>query len=271
MNKQEKIQKHLSEPLKEGDLVYVKGLGSQDKNAYNNIAKVFRILETIDGKKLVEYGRYDKPEGQIEIESTKKYTKDIGINPIKDASRIQSVSFSLYSIIHSIFREEKYDIKGVSVKNSNFNPFIYEKDGKKQHYQRDFVWSEDDKKNLVDSIYNRIDCGKILIRKRGWKELERLVDMGETEIAWIDIVDGKQRLGAVIDFTKNKFADHEGNYYSELSDTAQRKFMDHQLFSYSELPEESTDAAVREQFLRLNFMGVPQSKEHIEFVKSIKV
>ena len=129
-------------------------------------------------------------------------------------------------------------------------------------------WSLEDKQLLIESIYSNVDCGKILIRNGSWKELEKLEEGGH-ELAWKDITDGKQRLNTVKEFLDNKFPDIHGNYFEDLSDQAQRKLTNHQLFSYSELPENTPDNEVLRQFLRLNFSGVPQSKEHLEYVKSL--
>ena len=60
-----------------------------------------------------------------------------------------------------------------------------------------------------------------------------------------------------------------GNYHKDLSDQAQRRLLNHQLFSYAELPENTPDVEILRQFLRLNFSGVPQSQEHLEYVKSL--
>ena len=59
------------------------------------------------------------------------------------------------------------------------------------------------------------------------------------------------------------------NYFGDLSNYSQHKFTSHHLFSYAELPDNSKDIDIINQFLKLNFCGIPQSKEHIEFVKSI--
>ena len=196
-------------------------------------------------------------------------------NPIMDS--IRSVSFSLESIIHGLdiiheddYFRTNYNVGGVMTKHCCWNPFVINKNGLKEYYQRDFVWTKADMRNLIDSIYEGIDCGKILVRKRSFKELEKMVANGETDIAFNDIVDGKQRLKAVVDFIDGKFDDNLGNYYSDLSNAAQHKFVNHQLFSYAEIPEDSSDELVINQFLKLNFTGVKQSKKHIEFVKSLR-
>jgi len=203
----------------------------------------------------------------------------IGANPFEEnVGDIRPIGFCFDSILFTLDvfgdkRDDKdrYDIEGVKIKEANWNPFIYGNDGKKQFYQRPFVWSVEDKQLLIESIYQNIDCGKILVRKRGWEELREMQSDGETELSFNDIVDGKQRLNAVKCFIEDEFRDLQGNYYSDLSFMSQNKFTNHQLFSYAEMPEKTKDKDVIKQFLKLNFAGVPQSKEHIEFVKSIQI
>ena len=204
--------------------------------------------------------------------------RKIGANPFEEnVEAIQLVAYQLDSILFNLdVLGNKRDIKdqiifdGVKVEETNWNPFIYDKDGKKEYYQRPFVWNIEDNQLLIESIYQNIDCGKILIRKRGWKEFEQMRKKGETELAWNDVVDGKQRLNAIKCFMLGKFADLQGNYYSDLSFMSQYKFINHQLFSYAEMPENTRDEDVIKQFLKLNFTGIPQSKEHIDFVKSLQ-
>ena len=43
MKKKELIEKYLQEPIKRGDVVYIKGLGSQNKEAFFNTTKVEKV------------------------------------------------------------------------------------------------------------------------------------------------------------------------------------------------------------------------------------
>ncbi len=208
---------------------------------------------------------------------TSRNLREVGANPFEEnIGDIRPVAFGFDSILLNLDvldnkdSIEKYDIEGVNIEKSNWNPFIYTKNGEKKYYQRPFVWSLKDKQLLIESIYQNIDCGKILVRKRSWEELREFKKNGETELAWNDIVDGKQRLNAVKCFMEGQFADLQGNYYADLSFRSQHKFTSHQLFSYAEMPENTRDEDVIKQFLKLNFAGVPQSLEHIEFVKSLQ-
>ncbi len=200
----------------------------------------------------------------------------VGANPFEEiVDSIRPIAFSLDSILFKLDvlntkRADKgFDINGVVIKEAEWNPFVYDKDGKKQYYQRGLCWIVSDKQLLIESIYQNIDCGKILVRKRGLEELRRMQKNGETELSFNDIVDGKQRLNAIKCFMNDEFVDLQGNYYSDLSNMSQHKFENHQLFSYAEMPENTKDSDVIKQFLKLNFSGVPQSREHIDFIKSI--
>lgn len=272
MKKKQLIEQYLKEPIKVGDTVYVKGLGSQNKEAWSNTTKVVDVED--DGQTIV-YIQHKSPT-KVSVENVRKYVGDIGANPIDDSMwrKVQNINYTLESVLFTLglgldknTRKEKYTTdKGFLIKNCNFNPFV-EINGEKMYYQRDFVWTLDEMQALVHSIYNRVDCGKIVIRERGWKWLyERGL---EEDCYWYDIIDSKQRLTTIHKFLNNEFADRFGNYFEDLSENAQHRFLDHQLFSYSTMNESTTDEDVLKQFLSINFSGVPQSKEHIEYVESL--
>lgn len=267
MKKQELIQKHLDAPYKVGEVVTVMGLGRQDKNAWGNNARIEQM--DADGVFIKEYnGLRHIPFAQI-----KKDCDFIGHNPFpnrKDNLRI--VAYGLESILHNTDTsiDFKYEIKGKNVRHANANPFVLDKDGKIQYYQRPYCWTLEQKQLLIESIYERINCGLVIVRRRSWQEMESMVEKG-LDCGFIDIVDGKQRTNAVHEFINDKFADLSGIYFSDFSTVAQRKFMQEQCFMYGELPENTSDAEVIYQFLKTNFTGVPQSMEHINFVKSIKI
>lgn len=264
--KKQLIEKYLQEPLKNGDIIYVKGLGSQNKEAMFNTVPV----EKVEGD-MVFY-QYHKLLESTHISNTKKYTGDIGANPFNDFlwRKVSNINYTLESILFQLgLIDEKREYKtnkGFIIKNANFNPFV-EHNGKKEYYQRAFVWGLEDMQSLVASIYNRFDCGKIVVRNRSWEWLHAREN--EDECYWKDIVDGKQRLTTIHKFINNEFKDFQGNYFEDLSDIAQNKFLNHQLFSYSELSEDTTDEDVLKQFLAVNFCGVIQSKEHINYIEKL--
>jgi hypothetical protein len=259
-SREEKIEAFLKEPVKVGDVLQIKGFGLQDKSMWGSAT----VTQVIDGVPFVKQYSSDRAV----TEEYKKYTGYVGVNPFfKDTRRVQSINFTLESILHILRKEQEYDILGTHIKASNENPFVFV-DGVQHHYQRPLVWTLKNKQLLLESIYNGVDCGKIVVRNRSWKELKHLQKDGHF-LAWRDIVDGKQRLNAILSFVNGDFADSSGNYYNDLSMQAQKRLTNHQLFSYAEIIEDSSDEEVLLQFLKLNFSGVPQSKEHLNFVKGL--
>lgn len=277
--KQKLIDEFLSSPIQVGEIVVV------DKGIivpiYKNTNKTFdaTVIEVLGEDIVISlndrgYGRENHTIKKSDVIGRDGLYK-IGANPFNEiGGKIRTVNFSFDSIIFNLElsekrRDEEYIFDGVKCYEVNWNPFVYDKDGKKQYYQRELCWSLEDKQNLIESIYNGINLGLVLIRKRSWGEIEKMRKNGETELAFKDIVDGKQRLNAIKEFLNDEFPDKHGNYFSDLSNYAKNKMFDNQNLQYAEMDENTKDSDVIYQFLKLNFTGVPQSKEHIEFVKDI--
>lgn len=221
-----------------------------------------------------DYSTVDEFPLSTEIERTFRH---IGANPFdKRLDHARAIQFSLDSIIHTLdllgekeAEGSEYDIDGVRIMSCNWDPYIYDKDGGKQRYQRPLVWRLSQKQALISSIYNGIDCGKVMVRERSYTMLEAMRNKGEKELSFHDIVDGKQRLQTIRGFILGEFKDAYGNKYSDLSNEAQGRFLSHQLISYYSLPDITTDEETLRQFLKLNFSGIPQSKAHMKYVDSL--
>ncbi len=280
----EKRQKLIDEKnaskLQEGERIYVSYNAVNDYKSSGIKSPIICIILELGEKIKVRYSDNSTHKKTYLITSDDivgRYLLMLGSNPFDEKSdHVRPVAFILSSIIHSLdifgdeSRSDKYSINGINVNRCNWNPFVYNKKGEKEYYQRPFVWSLQDKQLLIESIYQGVDCGRVLVRKRGYEELTKMQANGETELASSDIVDGKQRLEAIRGFVMLEYADANGDYYNDLSFRSQHNFMGHQLFSYAEMAENTPDEDVVHQFLKLNFCGVPQSKEHIEFIKSLQ-
>jgi hypothetical protein len=118
-------------------------------------------------------------------------------------------------------------------------------------YQRDLVWEEEDKVRLIDSLFNQVDIGKFVFRKLPFTSAG----------AGYEIVDGKQRLSALVDFMADKFA-YRGKTWSELSRT-DRNYIDNYAVSYAQVGEEYTRQQILDLFVRLNTGGKPMDPAHI--------
>jgi hypothetical protein len=123
-------------------------------------------------------------------------------------------------------------------------------------YQRGNVWNLDDKVSLIDSIFNDIDIGKFVI-----------VFTGYTGNSHYEILDGKQRLNAIIEFYENRF-EYMGKTYYNLNGFDQSKFCNH-MISLARVDQTLTSEMKYRYFLRLNTGGKVQDPKHIEYVKGL--
>lgn len=203
---------------------------------------------------------------------------DCGANPFgKEKRRINFYNQTLDSIINKCgykrFKNEGYRFASEEEDRDNrinFDPFVIDANGEKKHYQRGLVWTLEQKQNLIESIYQDIEIGKFLFRYNSWERLSEIEKETGKRYSW-DCVDGKQRLDAILGFIQNEFADSHGNYWKDLCGNAHRRFLSYGNLSYGELPETASDEDVIDNFLTLNFTGVPMSKDHIEYVKSFNM
>lgn len=81
----------------------------------------------------------------------------------------------------------------------------------KPDYQREEVWNLSDKVALIDSIFNNYDIGKFTFIK------------DEDDLKPLEVLDGKQRIAAILEFYEDKF-EYNGYKFSDLSSKDQLYF-----------------------------------------------
>lgn len=271
--KQELIDIFNNSDLQVGESIYL----TEDtcKDTYHFSKNTIYDIVSIDGED-ISIKSYNSFIRKIKKDNVKYRISqmNIGENPFDNKYRsVRSVPYQLESIIFNLDlthdkREKPFVMNGIEVSEVNWNPYVFINNEKK-YYQREYVWSLEQKQLLIESIYKGISCGTILVRLRSWSTLEKMAKSGETELAFKDIVDGKQRLKAIEQFINDEFVDLHGNYYSDLSSKSQNMFGDNNLLNYAEMDESTSDEEVLYQFLKMNFEGVPQSKEHLQYVESL--
>lgn len=253
MTKREKlIAETLARPYQVGDLV---STGDPKKD----LAKILEING--DTFLVVEPYRRNSPY-KINRKDIKGYSiPHIGAYPMKENYKLKEMPNSIGSIVAMVNNliEKKFE----KIKELNFDPTVTI-NGEKQHYQRGHVWTLQQKQDLIDSLYYNIDCGKIVLKEN---EVDAIYKAEEG--FFYDVVDGKQRLTAIHGFVNDEYPDSMGNYFSDFSIVAQRKFSSLQNIKVMCLDVSATDKEILEQFLATNFAGVPQSSEHINFVKEL--
>jgi hypothetical protein len=129
-------------------------------------------------------------------------------------------------------------------------------------YQRDFVWTIEQKKALIDSIFNNVDIGKFAIIRRPWGD-----DPHKPATPKLyEILDGKQRINAILEFLEDRYT-YRGRYYSELNSRDQLHFDDYSI-SYAETDHLTATQKYR-YFLNLNTSGTPVDPKHMEKIKEM--
>lgn len=126
-------------------------------------------------------------------------------------------------------------------------------------YQRGYVWTQEDKELLLDSIFKNIDIGKfVFIRLSDAEWMKR--NFG------YEILDGKQRLSTLIEFYENKLS-YKGKYFNDLSGKDKGVFRNH-MVSVAEV-NETDKKTVLKYFLMLNRTGKAMDETHLKAVEDM--
>lgn len=146
-------------------------------------------------------------------------------------------------------------------------------------FQRGYVWTDEDRKQLLDSIFERMDIGAFsFIRNHGYlhksNEVRKYLTLDGTEIMisaskdyFITVIDGQQRLTTLINFWLDRFT-YKGLYFSQLALSDQNEFTTARI-SYRMINEENiTHAEKLKMFLQVN-RGVSQTHDHLEKVRKL--
>lgn len=147
-------------------------------------------------------------------------------------------------------------------------------------YQREYVWSEENKDALIESIFDRLDIGSfLLVRHQGYHHAGdesmntyrtmdgKLVQIKNCDDHSVSIVDGQQRLTTILDFIQNR-RPYKGIYFTQLNGRDQREFLNKSVVFRIINEEETNKKEILRMFLQSN-RGVPQQPEHIAKVQAL--
>lgn len=121
-------------------------------------------------------------------------------------------------------------------------------------YQRGYVWSQEDKENLIDSIFNHRDIGKFVFVRLPFKE----------NSPTYEVLDGKQRINAIKEFYEDRLL-YKGLKYSEMN-VRDRYFFQNYSVNIAEVQDCSLNQKLK-IFYHLNVSGKIMDKEHLEKIK----
>lgn len=130
-------------------------------------------------------------------------------------------------------------------------------------YQRNKVWSESAKSYLIDSIMRNYPIPPIFMR-------DKLDLKNRTTIR--ELVDGQQRINAILEFYNNKFAIKKsqnlelgGKTFDNLTEEQQETFLTYKLVV--EKITEKEDSLVFDMFARLNSNSIPLNRQELRNAK----
>lgn len=123
-------------------------------------------------------------------------------------------------------------------------------------YQRGNVWDLEDKRNLINSIFNNVDIGKFVYVYLPYKK----------NMPGYEILDGKQRIATIVEFFENRFS-FKNKAYSELSWKDKSHFKNYPI-SIAKI-ENATKRQKLLYFLKLNTGGRLVDHKHLEYVQSL--
>jgi hypothetical protein len=124
-------------------------------------------------------------------------------------------------------------------------------------YQRDLVWTMEQKISLMESIFNNVDIGKFTFIVHDYSSKSPL---------YSEILDGKQRLSTICEFYEDRFT-WRGKKFSELCFEDAHHFTGFPVIR-GEVGE-ITEQQIYKLFIKMNTSGTPISKEHLERIKSL--
>jgi hypothetical protein len=127
------------------------------------------------------------------------------------------------------------------------------------NYQREHVWSIEDKEALIDSILNKIEIGKFIFIRRPFNKTD-------PKAASYEVLDGKQRMTAITEFYEDRIT-YKGLTFSQLHWRDKIAFEQYQI-SYME-GENLTEKQILETFIKFNTHGKVMSKEHLKKVQEM--
>lgn len=118
-------------------------------------------------------------------------------------------------------------------------------------YQRGIVWNDEEKHNLIDSIYNKVEIGRFLLRRLPI----------QTRGFLYEIVGGKQRLSTILEFYEDRFF-YNGYKFSEISGGDKHRFLNAPVLM-SEI-EDVTDEQTMLIFKKINKTSKPIEEAHFK-------
>lgn len=138
---------------------------------------------------------------------------------------------------------------------------------KGKNLQREFCWNQQQKESLIFSILRDQKINPIVVVQ----VKERNYNMDSNYL--FKVIDGKQRLTTVFDFIDGKFPieiENKQYFFKDLPEDCQKQIRWYNFtwdvhYHYDDEP--ITDDTLIDLFEDCNFLGTPQDKNHLNYLK----
>lgn len=123
-------------------------------------------------------------------------------------------------------------------------------------YQRDYVWTLDDKQRYLETLFTGRDLGRFIFIKEQYP----LTDV---------LFDGKQRMNTLLELISSQLT-YQGIYWHEMSKGDRNEVLGRSV-QFAELDtKQFSKADLLDVFLDVNAAGVPQTEEHLAKVRAMR-
>ncbi len=140
-------------------------------------------------------------------------------------------------------------------------------ESKGKNLQRDLCWTQQQKESLIFTILRDQKINPIVViqvRDQDHKSKDKYL---------FKVIDGKQRLNTLFDFIDGKFSvsiEGKDYFFKDLPEDCQSQILSYDFkwdihYHYSDQP--ITDDTLIDLFEDCNFLGTPQDKNHLDYLR----
>jgi hypothetical protein len=215
------------------------------------IIKIEGIKIICKGEEYME-NRKDYEKGWHNKNDILLYPFEIRLEEFKNTKnyRVKSKWDKIIQRNQNMYMDLMHLYNQIMTKEMNLNPF----------YQRDLVWTNEQKKAYIEALF---------LEKAEIKPTIILNWENHDENCY-EVLDGKQRISTILEFLNNNFPIFDNIFFKDLS-ASDVEFITSKEVNYTRIEKLNnknlTDEEKIELFLEINELGTKMSNEHIEKIK----
>ena len=217
------------------------------------IIKIEGIKIICKGEEYIK-NRQNYEEGWHKKNDIILYSFEIRLEEFKNAKnyRVKNKWDKIIQRNQNMYMDLMHLYNQIMTKEMNLNPF----------YQRDLVWTNEQKKAYIEALFlEKAEIKPTIILN--WENNDE---------NWYKVLDRKQRIYTILEFLNNKYPIFDNILFKDLSES-DVKFITSKEVNYTRIEKLNnknlTDEEKIELFLEINELGTKMSDEHIQKIKSM--